>query len=84
MSNGSVLAAVRKQMMTSGHSEHEVLADGGGLAAVFDQMQDLRNEMNEAKRAAVKKVEEEYAEAFTKLEKRYAMLAKLSATDSQK
>jgi hypothetical protein len=79
MSKGSILAQVRKQLTESGASEHEVFAEGNGAQALFQQMQDLRAEMNEAKKEAAAQAAIPYMEEMAKLERRYAMLIKLAS-----
>ena len=80
----SILAKVRKDMMTSGLSEAEVLADGTGIQEIFDDLQELKKERNVAKREAMAKVDAEYDDAQLALERRYAMMVKLSARKSDK
>ena len=80
----SILAKVRKDMMTSGLSEAEVLADGTGIQEIFEDLQELKKERNLAKREAMAKVDAEYDEAQNALERRYAMMVKLSARKSDK
>lgn len=80
----SILAKVRKDLMTSGHSEAEALGEAEGLQAIFQDLQDLRRERNVAKRTAMRKVDEEYDEAQNQLERRYAMMMKLSARTTEK
>lgn len=80
----SILAKVRKDMMSSGLSEAEVLGDASGIQQIFDDLQDLRKERNTAKLKAIKELDAEYDEAQQSLERRYAMMMKLSARASEK
>lgn len=80
----SILAKVRKDMMVSGLSEADALSEGTGLQQIFQDLQDLRRERNTAKREAMAKIDEEYDEAQQSLERRYALMAKLSARDAEK
>ena len=80
MSKDSVLAQVRKQLTSSGGSEHEVFAEGGGAQECWQQLQGLRREMNVAKKEASDTAAQPYLEAMTKLERRYAMLIKLASS----
>lgn len=75
----SILAQVRKQLMTSGLSEAEVLADSSGTQSLFDQIQNLKREMNEAKKKAADEAAAPYLEAISTIEKRYALMIKLSS-----
>jgi hypothetical protein len=74
----SALAKVRKQLMISGNSEHELLANGS-LKDLFDQIQELKREMNIAKREAADAAAVPYLEAISSLERNYAIVAKLSS-----
>lgn len=80
----SILAKVRKDMMNSGLSEAEVLGDASGIQQIFDDLQELRKERNAAKLKAIKELDAEYDEAQQGLERRYAMMMKLSARASEK
>jgi hypothetical protein len=75
----SILAEIRKQMMVSGASETELLADEGFVKNLFDQIQGLRLEMNEAKKAAAAEAAKPYLEMIEKIEKQYALMIKLSS-----
>lgn len=75
----STLALVRKQLMTSGLSEAEVLSDSEGIRNLFDQIQKLKREMNEAKKKAADEAAQPYLETIEIIEKRYALLIKLSS-----
>lgn len=83
MTKTSILASLRKQLMESGSSEAEVLADGA-LQDLFENIQALTLEMNEAKKAAAAEAAQPYLETIEKAEKQYAMMVKLSATRSSK
>lgn len=75
----SVLAQVRKDLMKTGMSEAEVLADAGGVKEMFSHIQDLKREMNTAKKLAAEEAAKPYLEAIDKIERRYALYMKLSA-----
>lgn len=76
----SVLADVRKQLMKSTEStEQEILSEGSAISAMWEQIQDLRLEMNAAKRLAAEEAAQPYLEAIEKIEKRYAMYLKLQS-----
>jgi len=80
----SILAKVRSDLMKSGLSEAEVLANSGGIQGMFQELQDLKREMNEAKKKAADEAAKPYLEALEALEKRYSIFVKLSARDSRK
>jgi len=80
----SILAKVRKDMMSSGLSEAEVLGEGVAIQALFDELQALKRERAQAKLEAMKKVDEDYTAAQESPEKRYAMMMKLSARTAEK
>jgi len=80
----SILAKVRADLMRSGLSEAEVLASSGGIQGMFEELQGLKREMNEAKKKAAEEAAKPYLEAIAALEKRYSIFVKLSARDSRK
>lgn len=76
----SVLAQVRKQLMSSTEStEQEILSEGSAIKAMWDQIQEIKLEMNAAKKAAAEEAAKPYLEAIEKIEKRYAMYLKLQS-----
>ena len=76
----SVLADVRKQLMKSTEgTEQEILSEGSAVAAMWEQIQALRLEMNAAKKAAAEEAAKPYLEAIDKIERRYAMYLKLQS-----
>lgn len=75
----SILAKVRKDLMKAGMSEAEILADAGGIQEMFSQLQDLKREMNVAKKAAADEAAKPFLESMEKIERRYALYMKLSA-----
>ena len=80
MTEKSILAQLRKQLTQTAASEHEVLADAGGAKLLWDQIQDLRREMNVAKKEAADAAAAPYMEMIAKAERRYALLVKLSSS----
>lgn len=80
----SILAKVRKDLMESGKSEAEVLANAEGMQALFQELQGLRREKSEAKLAAMRQIDADYAEAEAGLERKYSLLMKLAARDTEK
>lgn len=77
---GTILRKVRAEISRVGGSEHLVAEGFGGMEDMFNQIQQLREEMNAAKRAAAEEAARPYLEAMQAVEKRYAMLLKLGAS----
>lgn len=77
--SSEVLKSVRKRLSELGNSEFSAREDQPALVEMWEKMQDLREEMNEAKKAAAAEAAKPYLEAIQEIEKRYAMLLKLSA-----
>lgn len=76
---GKILKEVRARISAMGNSEFAAVADQPMLKGMWEQLQDLRAEMNEAKKLAAAEAAKPYQEAIEQLEKRYAMLLKLSS-----
>ncbi len=72
----SVLEEVRTKLMTN---ELSIIDDQPALLEIWQKMQQLREEMNEAKKIAAAKAAEPYLETMVALEKNYAFLLKLIA-----
>lgn len=75
-----ILAQIRRQLNAIGASEMEIVANSETMQAMFDRLQELREEMNEAKIEAARKAAEPYLQAIRRIEKDYAMILKLSQT----
>jgi hypothetical protein len=76
----SILADIRKQLMGKSEStEQEILSEGSAITDMWNQIQDLKLEMNQAKRLAAEEAAKPYLEAIEKIEKRYAMFLKLQS-----
>jgi hypothetical protein len=76
----SVLAQIRKQLMScTSSTEQELLSQGEGISAMFDQIQTLKMEMNDAKKQAAAEAAKPYLEAINKIEMRYALYLKLKS-----
>lgn len=74
----SALSEVRKQLMTrSGTTEQEILSEGTAITTMWEQIQDLKIEMNQAKKDAAAAAAAPYLDAIDKIERRYAMYIKL-------
>lgn len=76
----SILPDIRKQLLKLGASETAGQVDNDALQALWNQMQDIRAEMNEAKKAAAAAAAQPYLDAMEQIEKRYAMFLKLSSS----
>lgn len=77
--SGEVLKRVRARISALGNSEFDAVSDQPALKDLWDQVQNLREEMNEAKKAAAAAAAAPYMEAIGQIEKRYAMILKLSS-----
>lgn len=75
----SVLDDIRKKLATLGNSEFTAKEDQPALQEMWEKMQELREEMNNAKKAAAAEAAKPYLEAIEQIEKRYALLLRLSA-----
>jgi hypothetical protein len=78
---GKILKEVRARIAKLGNSEFAAVADQPMLRQMWEQIQDLRAEMNEAKKAAAAEAAKPYLETIEQVEKRYAMLLKLSSSN---
>lgn len=78
---GKILKEVRARISQLGNSEFAAVADQPMLKQLWEQIQDLRAEMNEAKKAAAAEAAKPYMETIEQAEKRYAMLLKLSSSN---
>ncbi len=72
----SVLEDVRNRLSVN---EISIVADQPALQEIWQKMQELREEMNVAKRIAAAKAAEPYLETMAVLEKNYAFLLRLIA-----
>ena len=79
LSEKPILAQVRRRLMEVGAAEGLEL-DDPMISGLFDQIQGLRTEMNEAKKEAATAAAKPYMEAIDQIEKRYAMFLKLRST----
>lgn len=69
---------MRKQLMSAG-SEANALAETGAVQELWGQIQNLKLEMNQAKKEAAEEAAKPYLEAIEKIERRYAMFLKLQS-----
>jgi hypothetical protein len=79
MKTGSVLEKVRKELMSSSTGEAGALAEEGAARLLWSQIQDLKREMNQAKKEAADEAAKPYLEAIEKIERRYAIVIKLTS-----
>lgn len=73
-----ILNKVRNEVANLGGSELDAVENMPALQALWDQMQDLRNEMNVAKKSAAEEAAKPYMELITEIEKRYALILKMT------
>lgn len=66
-------------MSSTESTEQEILSEGSAIKAMWDQIQEIKLEMNAAKKAAAEEAAKPYLEAIEKIEKRYAMYLKLQS-----
>lgn len=78
----TVLEQVRRTLKSSGMSEAQLSADHDAVKGLFGRLQELREEMNEAKKAAAAEAAAPYLAEMEKIEKQYAMLIRLSASNT--
>jgi len=74
---GEILRQVRAEISTLGASED--LSNLTSLQTLFDKLQDLREEMNEAKKQAAAEAAKPYLEAMATIESRYAFTLKMKS-----
>lgn len=72
---GALLREVRAKISTLGAGDP--LDELGSFKALFDQLQELKDEMNQAKKEAAAKAAEPYLETMQQIESKYALLLKL-------
>lgn len=75
-----ILADMRRQLNAIGASEMELVSNNETLQVMFDRLQELREEMNQAKLEAAQAAAEPYLQLIRRIEKDYAMILKLSQT----
>lgn len=75
----SVLERVRKELKDSGKDAFAAEENQPALDEIMDQIQELRLEMNTAKRKAAEDAAKPFMEKISRLEEDYAFLLKLTA-----
>lgn len=73
------LSQVRRKLLEMGASE-QIEQDDPYIAGLFNQLQALRQEMNEAKKEAAAEAARPYLETIDAVEKRYGVYIRLRAT----
>jgi hypothetical protein len=74
-----ILTEIRNTISSFGGSELEAKANMPALAQMWDKMQDLKREMNEAKKKAAEEAAKPYLEAMEEVQRRYAFIMKMSS-----
>ena len=74
----SILTDVRKKLAATGHTELSSKEDQPILQEMWDRLQEIREEMNNAKKEAAAQAALPYQEVIEQIEKRYAMMLRLS------
>ncbi len=72
-----ILTDIREQLARFGGSELEAKENMPALETMFDRLQELRTEMNEAKKKAAEEAAAPYLEAMAEIQRRYAFILKL-------
>jgi hypothetical protein len=75
----SMLSEVRAKIALSSNTEFGILSSQPAMVTLWEQMQTLREEMNEAKKRAAKEAAIPYITLIENLETKYAILLRLSA-----
>lgn len=71
------LNRTRRDLATRGSTEAGILSDLPAAEDIWSEIQQVRNEMNKAKRAAAEKAAEPYKEKLAELETQYTLVLKL-------
>ena len=75
----TLLTDVRKKITALGSTEVDARDNHPVLEDLWNQLQDLKEEMNDAKKAAAAEAAKPYLETIEQIEKRYALFLKLSS-----
>jgi hypothetical protein len=73
-----VLRGVQNQISSLGGSELDAVQNMPMLQDMWDKLQDLRKEMNEAKKKASEEAAKPYLEAMETIQRRYAFMLKMT------
>ena len=80
MTDQHILHDIRKKLAKLNKVEIISKEDQPALQEMWEKMQDLREEMNTAKKAASIEAAKPYLELISEIEKRYAVLLRLSTS----
>ena len=79
MSDQQVLNDIRMKLAKLNKSEIDAKESQPALQEMWEKMQDLREEMNAAKKAAAAEAAKPYLELISEIEKKYAVLLRLTS-----
>lgn len=74
-----ILTDVRNALASFGGSEFDAKSNMPALQDMWDKQQELRREMNEAKKKAAEEAAKPYLEAMEEIQRRYAFVLKLQS-----
>jgi hypothetical protein len=74
-----LLTDIRNSISSFGSSEFDAVANQPALLEMWDKVQELKLEMNQAKKKAAEEAAAPYLEAITEIERRYAFILKLQS-----
>jgi uncharacterized alpha-E superfamily protein len=77
MSEKPILNQIRDKMSSIGSSELDARENVPALQDMWEKVQDLKREMNEAKKKAAEEAAAPYLEMINEIERRYAFILKL-------
>jgi hypothetical protein len=73
------IASVRQTLANNGSTELSVQKGMPGMDQIWQNIQDLRSEMNKAKKQAAEDAAKPFLEKIAELEEQYSMILKLSS-----
>lgn len=73
------ISSLRKKLAQNGSTELSIQEDMPGVDEIWQQIQNLRTEMNHAKKLAAEKAAQPYLKKIKELEEQYSMILKLSS-----
>lgn len=79
MADGNILKKVRAEIAQRGGDEFSAVNGNSSLADLKQDIQNLKIEMVEAKKIALKEVHDKYTSLIDELERNYAFMLKLSS-----
>lgn len=69
----------RRELISSGGSEVDIRQNLPGISELWDEIQELKNEMNKAKKKASEEAGAPFLEKIAELEDQYALAIRLSS-----